>query len=221
MQDANLRNVPLPDLPDISGLLRSETVGEEEALRRMREGTKQTYTHEEINGRHVPLTIEIAAPFETVFDYCANVYSLTEWTYSVRDLQHVGGGLYRGTEKIQPDTSIYIRCDSLKGEGHGLVVYPCAWDQGLDLWMRYYLIIVDRGLGMNDPGTIIHWVNFQHPNYLRDSEAPTYINKGRDRTDRMWVGDIWPVFREAHLMEATNLKLILEDRLGVGTGMST
>jgi hypothetical protein len=205
------------DLRAIDGLIRSETTSPQDCFDTMVKLTKPSYTHEEIFGQYCSLGEYIDVPYDVVFEYCANVHSLEEWTFSVRDLKHVGGGLYRGREAIQPNTEIFIRADVLKGPDHGVVFYPCAWDQGYELWMRYYFTIIDATRTLRRPGTVVLWTNCKHPYYDRaTTDVPPYIAEGRARTDRYWVGDIWPNFDAIHRIETGNLKRILEYRFQAG-----
>jgi 3-oxoacyl-[acyl-carrier-protein] synthase III len=205
------------DLGSIDGLIRSEQTSPQDCFETMQRLTKPSYTHEEIFGQYCSLGEYIDVPYEVVFEYCANVHSLEEWTFSVRDLQHVGGGLYRGREAIQPNTEIFIRADALKGPDHGVVFYPCAWDQGYELWMRYYFTIIDATRTLRRPGTVVLWTNCKHPYYDRSvTDVPSYIAEGRARTDRYWVGDIWANFDAIHRIETGNLKRILEYRFRAG-----
>ncbi|MEU7106185.1 hypothetical protein ABZ951_14165 [Streptomyces sp. NPDC046215] len=196
-------------------LVWNENTGQDEMMKLMEGMTKESYSHEEIFGQYCPLSEHIDVPYDIVFEYCANARSLEEWTYSIRNMKHLGGGLYRADEMIQPNTDIYIRSDAQKGPEQGLVVYPCAWDQGQELWMRYYLTIIDSAKVFNKPGTVVLWSNCKHPYYDRaTTDVPDYIAKGRARTDRVWVGDIWPMFHAGHSIEMGNLKKILEHRFG-------
>ncbi len=205
------------DIPSIEGLIRSETTSPQECFEVMQKLTKPTYTHEEIFGEYCSLGKYVDVPYEVVFEYAANVHSLEEWTFSVRDLKHVGGGLYRGREAIQPNTEIFIRADVQKGPDHGIVFYPCAWDQGYELWMRYYFVLIDAMKTLKRPGTVVLWTNCKHPYYDRATvDVPDYIAKGRARTDRYWVGDIWGNFDAIHKIEAENMKRILEYRFQAG-----
>lgn len=205
------------DLTAIDGLIRTENVSGQECFEIMTKLTKPSYSHEEIFGEYCSLGEYINVPYDVVYEYAANVHSLEEWTYSVRDLKHVGGGLYRGREAIQPNTEIYIRSDCLKGPDHGVVFYPCAWDQGYELWMRYYFLVIDATRTLKRPGTVIVWTNCKHPYYDRaTTEVPEYIAAGRARTDRYWVGDIWANFDAIHRIEAENLKRICEYRFKAG-----
>ena len=205
------------DLHAIDGLIRSEHTSPQDCHQLMLNLTKPTYSHEEIFGEYCSLGKYVDVPYEVCFEYAANVHSLEEWTFSVRDLKHVGGGLYRGREAIQPNTEIFIRADVLKGPDHGIVFYPCAWDQGYELWMRYYFTFIDANRTLRRPGTVVLWTNCKHPYYDRaTTDVPSYIAEGRARTDRYWVGDIWPNFDAIHRIEAENLKRILEYRFKAG-----
>ncbi|MFD0383583.1 hypothetical protein ACFQ2B_18135 [Streptomyces stramineus] len=199
-------------------LIRCENTSQDDIHKMMVDMTKDTYAHEEVFGPFCSLGEHINVPYNVVFDYLADIHSLEEWTYSMRNLRHIGGGLYRGREAIQPDTEIFVRADVLKGAEHGLVVWPCAWDQGDELWMRYYFTITDAWRTLRRPGTVITWTNCRHPYYDREvTDVPEYIAAGRARTDRYWVGDIWPQFDAIHKVEMANLKRILEHRYATGS----
>lgn len=159
-----------------------------------------------------PLTLCVDAPLDVVYEYLSDVRTLAEWTYSIRNIVEVSDGLYRAEEHIQPDTQIYVSCEHARSETFATVLYPCAWDQGNELWMRYYFLLVDASLATKQPGTLIHWVNFKHPYYEKRGEAPAEIQAAWGREDRMWVGEIWPWFYEGHAIEANNLRLILNAR---------
>jgi polyisoprenoid-binding protein YceI len=207
----------LLDSSDLAALdlVRNENTSQDTMVRLMTDQTKSSYQHDEVYGQFCALSQHIEAPYDLVFEYCANIRSVTEWTYSVRDLSYLGGGLYKARDTIQPDTDIFIRSDAQKGEQHGTIVHSCAWDQGLELWMRYYLTLIDSSKTLNRPGTLVLWANFRHPYYDADPAAqPGYITAGQARTDRMWVGEIWPMFHAAHSIEISNMKRILEHRVG-------
>lgn len=201
-----------PDLDSLD-LVRRENTSQETMLKLIDAGTKETYSHDEMFGRFCTITEYVEVPYDLVFDYCADTLFLQEWTYSVRDLAPIGGEVYRGWDAIQPNTEIYMRTQSLKGLDYGVVVYECAWDQGDELWMRYHLTIVNSEKPLGKPGTIISWTNCKHPYYDRNVvDVPDYITDGRARTDRLWVGDIWPVFHSGHWIEMNNLTKILKHR---------
>lgn len=207
------------DLKNIPGLIKVENTPLDKLQELTNSMIKPQYSHQEIFGKFCFLGEHINVPYEVAFEYAANIHSLPEWTLSLRDVRHMGGGLYRGTEAIEstdpnhPNTEIFIRADSMKGAEHGIVFYPCAWDQGHELWMRYYFVFIDSQRTLNKPGTVVLWVNCKHPYYDRNyKNVPNYIAEGQNRKDRQWVGDLWDAFYPLHVFEMNNLKRILEYR---------
>jgi hypothetical protein len=60
------------------------------------------------------------------------------------------------------------------------------------------------------PGTVVLWSNCKHPYYDRSvTEVPSYIAQPRERTDRLWLGDIWPNCYAIHKIEAANMRRYL------------
>lgn len=195
---------------DISGLYVCEDHGIPDVAQKLAEMTKEQYDHEEIFGNYCHLGEYIDCPVEMAYEYCANIYSLEEWCFSLRDFKHIGGGLYKGTEALANDTVIYIRSEAYPDAK--VVDYPCAWDQGDELWMRYYFRFIDAMPTLKKPGTVVLWTNCKHPYYDRDTPKPPSIEEQVNRTDRKWVGDIWHQFDAIHKIEMANLKRILEHR---------
>jgi len=199
----------------IPGLYTCEDHDIPDVMATLQEMTKETYSHEEIFGSYSHLGEYIHCPVDMAFEYAANIYSLEEWTFSLRSLKHLGGGLYKGIEYLAKDTSIYVRAEAYPD--CRVVDYPCAWDQGDELWMRYHFRFVDAMPTLRKPGTVMLWTNCKHPYYDRSvTNVPSYISEARERTDRDWVGDIWPYFDAIHRIEAMNLKAILEYRFANG-----
>lgn len=212
--------LPTTDPCAVPGVVRTENTSQRELHALCEKLMKTTYSYDEVHGGAYCFVGEfIAAPYEMVFEYCADIRSLAEWTLSIRNLRHLGGGLYRGTDAIsasdptQPQTEIFIRADVMKGPEHGVIFYPCAWDQGDELWMRYYFLFTDAQKTIAKPGTIVLWTNCKHPYYDRDvTDVPPYIAEGRARDDRPWVGDLWELFYPLHRIELDNLKRLIEHR---------
>jgi hypothetical protein len=199
------------DMKSIPGLYTCEEHTIPDVMSHLKELTKETYEHEEIFGSYCHLGTYIKCPVDMAFEYAANIYSLEEWTFSLRQLKHIGGGLYKGIEYLADNTPIYARAEAYPDSR--VVDYPCAWDQGEELWMRYYFRFIDAMPTLRKPGTVVLWTNCKHPYYDRSyTNVPTSILDGRARKDRNWVGDIWPYFDAIHQIEAMNLKLILEHR---------
>lgn len=196
---------------DIPGLYSSDNHNLEEVKEKMADMTKEHYSLEEIFGQHCSLATYINCPLDIVFEYASNVYSLDEWSFSMREFYYIGGGIYRSLEKLGHATYVYTKVDAFRDAG--VVDYLCAWDQAHELWMRYYFRFVDAMPTLRRPGTVVLWTNCKHPYYDRDTEnMPSYIKEQQERTDRDWVGDFWLQFDSIHKIELNNLKTILEYR---------
>ncbi|VAW95240.1 hypothetical protein MNBD_GAMMA21-1426 [hydrothermal vent metagenome] len=202
-------DVPVSEIP---GLYLCEQHGIPDVSKKLQDMTKEKYNHDEIFANYCHLGEYVHCPVDMAYQYCANVYSLEEWCFSLRNFQHIGGGLYKGQEALANDTVIYIRAEAYSDSR--VVDYPCAWDQGDELWMRYYFRFIDAMPTIGKAGTIILWTNCKHPYYDRDTSfpVPEYIKNEINRTDRKWVGDIWKYFDAIHKIEMSNLKNILEYR---------
>ncbi|WYL95193.1 MAG: hypothetical protein HEQ35_16290 [Gloeotrichia echinulata IR180] len=199
------------NLNDIPGVYSYEKYSPTEALAKANIISQETYSHEDIFGSYCTVCEYIQCPVDIAFEYAANIHSLEEWTFSMRQLKHVGDGLYKGLDYLAKDTFIYARVEAYPDTG--VIDYPCAWDQGEELWMRYHFRFLDAMPTLRKPGTVMFWTNCKHPYYDRDvTDVPEYITEARKRTDRIWVGDFWPKFYIGHLLEARNLKAILEYR---------
>ncbi len=209
----SLGNLITHDIPtkDIPGLYSSDNHNLDEVKEKMSEMTKDYYSLEEIFGQYCHLATYIAVPPEITFEYAANVYSLSEWTFSMRDFTYVGGGVYKSKEKLAHETYVFTKVMAYPDSG--VIDYLCAWDQGEEMWMRYYFRVINAMPTLRKPGSIVLWTNCRHPYYDRDTEnLPPYIKQGHDRTDREWVGDFWMQFDAIHKIELSNLKTILEYR---------
>ncbi len=209
----------MSDTHEPRGLIRAETTLPEEIDRLCARIVKHQDAHAEVFGTYCFVAEHIRAPYEAAFDYCADVLHLEDWTINIRQLRPVAGGLHRGfmvfspEDAQRPSTEILIRADAVKGPKQGVICYPCAWDQGQDLWMRYYFTLADAQDAIAQPGTMVFWVNCKHPFYdSRATEVPPYIVQGRNRTDRPWAGAAWPMFSALHYLELQNLKRVLEQR---------
>jgi hypothetical protein len=203
------------DLKAIPGLVRAENEDIQKHLADVAVLTKPTYTHEEIFGKFCFLGEHIYAPYQMVCEYMTNIHSLEEFTVGIRNLKHVGGGLYRGMDAVMGKHELFIRCESSVGPDQSVITFPCAIDQGHELWMRYHHMVLDAEKALGRPGTIVLWINCKHPYYYRsNNEVPGHVALARATAtpDDPWIGDLWDVFYAAHTMELRNLKRILEYR---------
>jgi hypothetical protein len=193
-------------LIDIPGLVRCENCDGDTMAALAVEMTHTVYQHDQQYGAYCAIQDYIECPPEVVYRYMANVHSLSEWTYSVRDFHETATlGLYEGIDAVGSQTKIF--CRVIANPDALTVDYHCAWDQGHDLWMIYLNRIVPAELVLKRTGSVVLWVNCHHPYY----DHNPYPELG-PQADRMWVGEMWPFFYAGHTIELRNLKAILEYR---------
>lgn len=197
-------------LADIPGLVRCETTTRDDILARAMSATRPVYPHDEVYGDFCTVQDYIDCPPQEVFDYLCDINSLDEYTVSTRSFRPTDTpGLYVGWDTLADDTRIYMR---LKPNRETLTLdYHCAWDQGEELWMIYLFRIVPAQQVLNKPGSVVIWTNCRHPNY--DKNPYPHLAPS---PDRIWVGDLWPLFFAGHRIELDNLKRILEYRSSRG-----
>jgi hypothetical protein len=203
-------------LDEIPGLLRCETTEREVGIAQAMEMTHSVYTHEQIYGQFCTLQDYIDVPPHELWDYLADDRNLDEWTYSTRHFEQVEGaepGLKVGWDRLADDTRIYLR---VEGNREALTLdYRCAWDQGEKLWMNYMMRILPADIVLDRPGSVLVWTNCRHPWY-DDNPHPELASS----PDRVWVGDLWPLFYAGHAIELANLKAIMEHRHRNGIPLS-
>lgn len=204
----------------VPGLINCETqdLQSPEFMKQWASMSKDLYPAKDVFGEYCTVHIHIDCPVDMAYEYIANIYSLEEYTASTRGFEYVGGGLYRGEDRLAKATPIYMRVETFPEAR--CVDYLCAWDQGSELWMRYHFRLLDAHQVLGKAGCVLLWNNCKHAYYDRSSPAPDYVDVHRKRTDRPWVGDLWMHFYEGHLIEARNLKAILEYRFKNGKGGS-
>jgi hypothetical protein len=176
--------------------------------------THAVYPHEEVYGQYCTLEEYIDCPPEDVYRYLADVYTLEEWTYSLRDFEAPDeNGVVLSRDKIGGETLIYTR--TIANAAAMTVDYHCAWDQGEKLWMIYLMRVIPAQLVLNRPGSVVLWTNCRHPFYDKNP-FPERGPLGR----KVWVGDLWPFFYAGHHVEMQNLKHILEYRHANGLAIN-
>lgn len=195
----------------IKGLYRAEEHSRDETKERFDRETKERYSHDEVYGKWWNVNNFIDVPVDYALAYGANVYSLEEWTHGIRNLKHVGNGIYEGKDLSAPHTEIFV-----KSEPHHdarAVDYHFAWDQREELWIRHYLRFIDSKPALNRPGTILSWLSCKHPYYDRKSpNQPGFVKDAQSKKGREWIGDHWRQSYAWHKIEADNLRYILEHR---------
>jgi hypothetical protein len=207
MADVDDRGVPVARIP---GLVTCDFVTVDEVIRRAEALTKSSYSHEEIYGEWAHLGLHISCDPRAAFGYAASVFSLEEWTTSLRSFAPVGDGVYRGVDGWGSDTHIYVRVVA-SGES-GCVDYHCAWDQREELYMRVHLRFLDAQGAMGRSGTMLLWSTFRHPYFVPNPDHPAHVRASIEQPGRTWIGDMWPLFPAVHALEASNLRRVLEAR---------
>lgn len=198
--------VDIGDVNAIPGVRRIENFPKEAMNAAAMELTHAVYSHDEVYGRYCTLEEHIECPPEEVFRYLADVRTLAEWTYSLRDFGPPDPrGVVCSRDKIGGETLIYTRV--VANREAMTVDYHCAWDQGERLWMIYLMRVVPAELVLDRPGSVVLWTNCKHP-YYDANPFPECAPAGR----KVWVGDLWPFFYAGHRIELQNLKRILEHR---------
>jgi hypothetical protein len=193
------------DINAIPNVRRIENFPKDDMNAHAMELTHAVYPHDEIYGTYCSLEEYVDCPPEEVFRYLADVSTLAEWTYSLRDEQPAQGDSVVFTDKIGGKTKCFTRV--ISNRDAMTVDYHCAWDQGDKLWMIYLMRVIPAQLVLGKPGSVVLWTNCRHPFYDKNPRpelAPA------DR--KVWVGDLWPFFYAGHHVEMQNLKHILEYR---------
>jgi hypothetical protein len=199
---------------ELPGVRRIENCGKDEMTGLAMEMTHSVYPHDEVYGQYCSLQDYVDCPPEKAFEYLADVYTLQEWTYSLRDFTPMDeSGMVIATDKIGSATKIYTR--AIASREAMTVDYHCAWDQGDELWMIYLMRVVPASLVLGRDGSVVLWTNCRHP-YYDQNPFPDKAPPGR----RIWVGDMWPFFYAGHRLELDNLKHILEFRHRHGLPMT-
>ena len=193
-------------IDNLIGVRRIENCSKEEMTGLAMEMTHAVYPHDQICGQYCTIQSHIDCPPEKAFEYLSDVYSLQEWTFSMRDFSPTHDqGLVAAIDRIGGETTIYTR--TIANREAMTVDYHCAWDQSEKLWMIYLMREVPAELTLNKPGCVVLWTNCRHPFYDENpypEKAPT--------SRKVWVGDMWPFFYAGHQIELENLKNILEYR---------
>ncbi|MGA7307112.1 MAG: hypothetical protein WBW88_19765 [Rhodothermales bacterium] len=204
----------LHDLDRLPGVHRIENCTKDRLTSLAMEMTHSVYPHDEVYGDYCAIQEYVNCPPENAFDYLADVYTLQEWTYSLRDFTEMSeDGMVIATDRIGGATKIYTKVTSNREAM--TVDYHCAWDQGTHLWMIYLVRIVPASLVLGRPGCVVFWANCRHPFY-DNNPFPELAPAGR----KVWVGDMWPFFYAGHRIELENLKHILEYRHAEGLRMT-
>lgn len=196
----------LDSINRLPGVHRVENCPKDRLTSLAMEMTHAVYQHEQVYGDYCSIQDYVDCPPEAAFEYLANVYTLAEWTYSIRDLVPTADqAVFMATDQIGGTTKIYVK--TVVERQTMTVDFHCAWDQPERLWMIYLMRVVPAALVLDRPGSVILWTNCRHP-YYDSNPFPEKSPPGR----QIWVGDMWPLFYAGHKIELDNLKHILQYR---------
>ena len=103
----NLISAAIDRLADVR---RIENCCKDELTSLSMEMTHAVYPHDEVYGQFCSLQDYVDCPPEKAFEYLADVYTLQEWTYSLRDFTPKDeSGMVVATDRIGGATKIYTR----------------------------------------------------------------------------------------------------------------
>ncbi len=139
---------------------------------------------------------------EQAWQYIQDIRNLEDWTMSVRNLQPMGTWegrtRYVAEERLPPGGNIYF-LEEKNPESHTV-----DWWVGHspeDIWMRYYMRVLDAEEVIGKPGVVITWVNFGHENFKRNPD----LQQG------------FLMMKVAHGLERDNLSQVLAYRAAGNT----
>lgn len=160
-------------------------------------GAKDTYTHDELFSRFVPVYAFFEnVPLKDAFQYLAKTENMVEWTMSMRNLKHVKDDIFSGEEAATPTGKVFIR--TVANEAARTIEWYAGHERPDDLWIYYQGLLANGEIALGKKGTTFFWTNYVHE---------------RVRRDRALVMG-FKLMRSAHMIEITNMKMILEDRYG-------
>jgi hypothetical protein len=140
---------------------------------------------------------------DETYEYFQDIYNLEEWTISVRNVQPMGElngkNRYIADEAMPPGGNIYL-LEEKHPETHTV-----DWWVGHspdNIWMHYYIRVLDAQEYIGRPGVLLTWVNFGHANF----EADPVLMQG------------FLMMRIAHAAERDNMVKILNWRAEGNTG---
>src|SRR5436190_11232834 len=97
-------------LDSLPGIRRIENFSRQEMTNLAMEMTHAVYPHDQVYGQYCTLQDYVNCPPDKAFAYLADVYTLQEWTYSLRDFTALAeDGMVIATDRIGGATKIYTR----------------------------------------------------------------------------------------------------------------
>ena len=191
------------DPPELPPVVSVDTMPAWQLLQVVEDGYSEEVAWEDAYGEFVDIHTYIPdVTVDQAWSYLENIYNLTEWTMSVRDVEQIedlnGMVRYHATENLPPYGDIYF-LEEKHPDKHMI-----DWWVGHapeDIWMRYSMRILDAQEFMGKPGVVFTWVNFGHENFWSDP----ILNQG------------FLQMKPAHAIEQQNFVKILEYRAAGNT----
>lgn len=199
--------VPARALAQPTGLVSVDTYPEPQLWEIIEAGFTDGFTWEEAYGTYVDVNAYVpGVNVEDAWEYVHDIHHLEEWTISVRNLAPMadldGRTRYSAFEAMPGGGDIYF----LEEKDHE--THTVDWWVGHspeDIWMRYYVRVLDAEEVLGRPGIVLTWVNFGHANF--------------DRDPNLKMGFL--AMKIAHAIERDNLGKILQWRAAGNTGPVT
>ncbi len=199
---ANDHHHPAPDLPE--GIVSVDTFSRHDLKQMIEAGYRDEIPWEEAFGEFVDVNAYIPGlTVQETYDYFQDIYHLEDWTISVRNVEPLGQldgkNRYVAAESMPPGGNIY-----LLEEKHP-DTHTVDWWVGHspdDIWMHYYVRVIDAQAFIGRPGVLLTWVNFGHANFEQDP----ILMQG------------FLMMRIAHAVERDNMVKILNWRAAGNTG---
>lgn len=193
---------PLPD-----GIVSVDTQSRPALQQMIKDGYRPEIPWVEAFGEFVDVNAYVPdLSVDEVYDFMQDMGNLKYWTMSEYDFQPMGTfngrNRYSAPEPLPPFGMVYIT------EEKHPEAKTVDWWVGKtpdDIWMHYYVRVLDAQTYIGKPGVILDWVNFGHANF----EADPVMYQG-------FLG-----MRIAHALERDNAIKIMQWRHAGNTGPIT
>ena len=191
-----------PDSPE--GIVSVDTFSRHDLKQMIEDEYRDEIPWEQAFGEFVDVNAYVPnLTVQETYDYFQDIYHLEDWTISVRNVEPMGQlngrNRYVAAENMPPGGNIYL-LEEKHPESHTV-----DWWVGHspdDIWMHYYIRVIDAREFMGRPGVLLTWVNFGHANFEQDP----VLMQG------------FLMMRIAHAAERDNMVKVLNWRAAGNTG---
>ncbi|MGC4114330.1 MAG: hypothetical protein QM765_06880 [Myxococcales bacterium] len=156
---------PLPD-----GIVSVDTYSKQDLKQLIEDGYTPEIPWTDAFGQFVDVNAYIPdLTVDEAYNFMENIYNLKLWTMSEYDFvpmgTYNGRNRYAAPEPLPPFGMVYIT-----EEKHPETKTVDWWvgKSADDIWMHYYVRVLDAQKYMGKPGVILDWVNFGHANFEAD-----------------------------------------------------